>query len=99
MINMEIYSAIQVVNSLFFILSFFVMIRKLGYSYKAKGILLNIINIVLIILLLNFESGYHVISKAIILSIVLLFLICKISYSFDLKKALTYSALYNFIYK
>lgn len=98
MINNEIYLAIEVVSSIFFILSFFIMIRKIGYSYKVKGIFLNIINVTLVILLIKTEVANFVIQKYIIISIILLFLICKISYSFDFKKALIYSILYKLIY-
>lgn len=99
MLNVEFYMAKMLISTLVFIISFFIMIKKLGYSYKAKGIFLNIINIVLVILLIKFELKYFVIGKCIITSIILLFLICKISYSFDLKKALTYSILYNLVYR
>lgn len=86
MINDGIYLAIEVINSIFFILSFFVMIRKIGYSYKAKGIFLNIINVALVILLIKTELANFIIQKYIMISIILLFLICKISYSFNFKK-------------
>lgn len=99
MLELKIYEATQLVNAIFFVLSFFVMIKRIGYKYKAKGIFLNIINIILVFLLIKIETKYYVISKAIIKSIILFVLICKISYSFSLKKALTYSVLYSLIYK
>lgn len=99
MLELKIYESTQLVNAIFFVLSFFVLIKRMGYKYKAKGIFLNIINIILVILLIKIETKYYVISKAIIKSIILFVLICKVSYSFRLKKALTYSVLYSLIYK
>ncbi|RDY27740.1 ATP-binding protein [Romboutsia weinsteinii] len=72
--------------------------RWIHYRIKFFNIY-NIVNVFLIFLLIIIRTRVYFSGVVLIISIILLFLICKVSYSLDLKKALVYSVLYIFIYR
>lgn len=99
MLNIEFYEVERIVDNIIFIISFFIMMKKIGYSYNVKNKFLNLINILLAILLIINQSKIYLLEIDFSISFILLFFICKISYSFDFKKTFIYSLMYNLIYK
>lgn len=99
MLNIEFYEVERIVDNIIFMMSFFIMMKKIGYSYNVKNKFLNLINIFLVILLIINQSKIYLLEIDFSISFILLFFICKISYSFDLKKTFIYSLMYNLIYK
>ena len=99
MLNIQFYQFENIIDGLLFILSFLIIMKKIGYEYKPKNMFLKIINLLLMFLVIRVQMVTYGLDKGIIISVVLLFIICKISYSFDLKKAILYSILYTSIYR
>ncbi|MEG0856872.1 MAG: GHKL domain-containing protein [Terrisporobacter sp.] len=99
MLNIKFYIAREIIDSLVFVVAFFIMMKQIGYVYNPKNIFLKIVNLLLVLLIIMVQIKYYVFGIDIILLVVLLFLICKIPYEFTLKKAFVYSVLYTLIYK
>ncbi|MCC3867216.1 sensor histidine kinase [Terrisporobacter mayombei] len=99
MLNIQFYQFENIIDGLLFILSFLIIMKKIGYEYKPKNMLLKIINLLLMFLVIRVQMVTYGLDKGIVISVVLLFIICKISYSFDFKKAFLYSILYTSIYR
>lgn len=99
MLNIEFYQFKDIINNLLFILSFLIIMKKIGYEYKPKNMFFKILNLLLIFLVISTQVVTYGLDKGIIISFVLLFIICKISYDFDFKKAFLYSILHTVIYR
>ncbi len=91
------FVTLSIMNIIIFVLSFFIILKKLGYE-KNKSIVIKIISLFLILIIIKIKIIYYVSIIYLFISIVSLILICGLLYEFPWKKALFYSSIYGSLY-
>ncbi|HBZ0371273.1 TPA: ATP-binding protein, partial [Clostridioides difficile] len=94
----SVYS-LAIINMVIFIALFFMLMNKTGYTYRCKtNIQLILILILSAILIINGMPFGIVPLHALIRIILILSLICKITYQINIKKATINSVIYSLLY-
>lgn len=88
----------EIVNGIVFTLTFFIIMRKLGYKYNQKNIFYGLANLSLILLITIVKSPFYTSLKDLFILTIASAFICRFSYTFNWKKSFFYSIIYNLSY-
>lgn len=93
-----IFTIKEIVNGIVFTLTFFIIMKKLGYKYNGKNIFYKLANLPLILLITIVKSPFYTSLKGLFILIIALVFIFRFSYTFNWKKSFFYSTIYNLLY-
>ncbi len=91
------FITLSIISITIFVLSFFIILKKLGYE-KNKSIIIKIISLILIFVIIKIKMTYYVSIRYLFVFVVSLTLICRLLYKFPWKKALFFSSVYGSLY-
>ncbi|WP_242854249.1 sensor histidine kinase [Paraclostridium sordellii] len=87
------------INMAIFIIFFFALMKKRGYTCKCKSKTKLVLTSILVIALIIWRMPFGTVALFILVLIILsLFLICKTIYKIDTKKSITNSVIYTLVY-
>ncbi|WP_261291653.1 sensor histidine kinase [Paraclostridium sordellii] len=87
------------INMAIFIIFFFALMKKRGYTCKCKSKTKLVLTSILVIALIIWRMPFGTVALFILIRIMLsLFLICKTIYKMDTKKSITNSVIYTLVY-
>ncbi len=93
------YNILPTINMAVFVFFFFMTMNKRGYNYKFKNKTQFILSLTLLIALFIIKMPFGiVIGPILIATILIVLLICKITYQMDTKKSIINSIIYTNLY-
>ncbi|GAA0864877.1 hypothetical protein GCM10008917_20090 [Paraclostridium tenue] len=96
---LDYFCALGMINMAIFIICFFTLMNKIGYTCKCKSKTKLILISILIIAQIIGRMPFGTVALFILIIIILsLFLICKTIYQMDIKKSITNSVIYTLVY-
>ncbi|CEJ73656.1 two-component sensor histidine kinase [[Clostridium] sordellii] len=96
---LDYFYILCMINMAIFIIFFFALMKKRGYTCKCKSKTKLVLTSILVIALIIWRMPFGTVALFILIRIILsLFLICKTIYKMDTKKSITNSVIYTLVY-
>ena len=96
---LDYFYVLRMINMAIFIIFFFALMKKRGYTCKCKSKTKLVLTSILVIALIIWRMPFGTVALFILIRIILsLFLICKTIYKMDTKKSITNSVIYTLVY-
>lgn len=96
---LDYFYILCMINMAIFIIFFFALMKKRGYTCKCKSKTKLVLTSILVIALIIWRMPFGTVALFILIRIILsLFLICKTIYKIDTKKCITNSVIYTLVY-
>lgn len=96
---LDYFYVLCMINMAIFIIFFFALMKKRGYTCKCKSKTKLVLTSILVIALIIWRMPFGTVALFILIRIILsLFLICKTIYKMDTKKSITNSVIYTLVY-
>ncbi|CEQ10357.1 two-component sensor histidine kinase [[Clostridium] sordellii] len=96
---LDYFYILGMINMAIFIIFFFALMKKRGYTCKCKSKTKLVLTSILVIALIIWRMPFGTVALFILVLIILsLFLICKTIYKIDTKKSITNSVIYTLVY-
>lgn len=95
---LDYFYALGITNMAIFIICFFTLMNKIGYTCKCKSKTKLILISIIVIAQIIGRMPFGTVALFILIIILSLFLICKTIYQMDIKKSITNSVIYTLVY-